>query len=168
MVDRVGSWRRTSSGREWSSMRHCGRSVVVARARASSSGTVEGGGVLRERHGLARGRGRGRAAVGLRRAASGERQGAWSTSAPDRASHTRVSHSGWDASLPRTTSKKRAWIRFVTGPMRPLADGAVVDLAHRRDLGRGAGEEDLVGEPELVAREPGLDDRRGPARARAS
>src|SRR5262245_41170625 len=32
-----------------------------------------------------------------------------------------------------------------------LADGAVIDLADRGDLGGGAGEEDLVGDVELVA-----------------
>src|SRR5579883_937954 len=37
--------------------------------------------------------------------------------------HTRVSHSGWDESLPRTTSKKRAWIFFVTGPTVPSPIG---------------------------------------------
>src|SRR5690606_15840195 len=40
----------------------------------------------------------------------------------------------------------------------PAADRAVVDLAHRRDLGGGAGHEDLVGDVEEVAGEALLDD----------
>ena len=39
-----------------------------------------------------------------------------------------------------------------------VADGVVVDLAHRHELGRGAGHEDLVGQVELGARDVALDD----------
>ena len=50
---------------------------------------------------------------------------------------------------------------------RTLADGAVVDLAHRRHLGGGAGEEHLVGQPELVARDARPPRPGRPSRARA-
>ena len=63
---------------------------------------------------------------------------------------TYVSHSGCAGfSAPRaplTASKKASCSLRVTGAALAGADLAVVDLAHRRDLGRGAGEEDLVGE----------------------
>ena len=41
---------------------------------------------------------------------------------------------------------------------RAVADRQVVDLADRRQLGRGAGHEDLVGAVELAARDVALDD----------
>ena len=44
------------------------------------------------------------------------------------------------------------------GPRRAVADREVVDLADRRQLGRGAGHEDLVGAVELAARDVALDD----------
>ena len=43
-------------------------------------------------------------------------------------------------------------------PGRAVADRVVVDLAHRDELGGGAGHEDLVGEVELGARDVALDD----------
>ena len=47
---------------------------------------------------------------------------------------------------PRTAAKKISWICLVIGPGLAVADRAVVDLTDGDDLGRGAGEERLVGE----------------------
>ena len=46
----------------------------------------------------------------------------------------------------------------VISPGLAGADRVVVDLAHRDELGRGAGQEDLVGQVELGARDVALDD----------
>ena len=43
------------------------------------------------------------------------------------------------------------------GPAPAVADRVVVDLADRHELGGGAGEEHLVGEVELGARDVALD-----------
>ena len=45
----------------------------------------------------------------------------------------------------------------VTGPRTPVADRVVVDLAHRHELGRRAGDEDLVGQVQLGPRDVALD-----------
>ena len=60
---------------------------------------------------------------------------------------------------PAHDSKNFDWIFFVIGPTMPSPIGAVVDLADGRHLGGGAGEEHLVREPELVARDAPLVDR---------
>ena len=60
-------------------------------------------------------------------------------------------YSGESSERPAVIEKNSLWMRFVTGPR---ADLVIVDRADRRDLGRRAREEDLVGEVEVGAHEP--------------
>ena len=69
---------------------------------------------------------------------------------------TKSSHSRYSSRLPLIASKKRLWIAWVSSPGGPSE--VVVDLAHRHDLGRGAGQEDLVGLVQLAARDVALHD----------
>ena len=66
---------------------------------------------------------------------------------------TGVSHLRRFLSLPATTSKNAFWIALVTGPALPSPMVRPVELADRRDLGRGAGKERFVRDVDVVARE---------------
>ena len=69
---------------------------------------------------------------------------------------------------PFTMSKNAVWIFSVSGPRRAGADHAPVELADRRDLGGGAGEERLVADVDVVAREARLLDRDAEVRRRST
>ena len=64
-----------------------------------------------------------------------------------------VSHSAYFGLRPLTMSKNALWIFSVIGPREPRAELDAVELADRRHLGGGAGEEGLVADVDLVARD---------------
>ena len=78
---------------------------------------------------------------------------------------TKSSHSRYSSRLPLIASKKRFWIACVSSPGSP--EQVVVDLAHGHDLGRGAGQEDLVGLVQLAARDVALGDLEARGRRRS-
>ena len=70
---------------------------------------------------------------------------------------TFVSHSAYLGLRPLTMSKNALWIFSVIGPRAACAELDAVEFADRRDFGGGAGEEGLVGDVDLVARDALLD-----------